>query len=100
VTANSTTLPPARKKAILQKARAHKQKGGVPLIAHVTMRWARKIGGTLFYYGKIDPDAKDFGAAAAVEEYHRVAGDERWRVFHPPTVVPTGSTMRETGLQA
>ncbi len=74
---NSTTPKLGDKGAILEAARRHKAKEKVPLLAHATMRWGRKINGRIHYFGKIDPNLPDFGAGAALTEYHRTADDIR-----------------------
>ena len=74
---NSTTSKLGDKAAILKAARKYKQKEKVPLLVHNTMRWGRKINKRLLYYGPIDGSLPDFGAAAAIEEYHRVVEDDR-----------------------
>jgi len=65
------------KAVVLAAARKHKAEDKVPLLAHATMRWGRKINGRLHYFGKVDPALPDFGAGAALAEYHRTVDDLR-----------------------
>ncbi len=74
---NSTTPKLGDKAAVLKAARKHKDKDKVPLLAHATMRWGRKVNGRIVYFGKVDGTLPDFGAGAAMEEYHRTIGDIR-----------------------
>ncbi len=71
-----STKPPAGEKAdVLAEARKFKQKEKLPLLVHASLRWARKVNGRLHYFGKVDGKLADFGAAAALEEYHRTVDD-------------------------
>lgn len=75
--AHSTRPKADDKAAVLAAARKHKAEDKVPLLAHATMRWGRKINGRLHYFGKVDPALPDFGAGAALAEYHRTVDDLR-----------------------
>ena len=74
---NSTTSKLGDKRAVLKAARNLKAKEKIPLLVHNTMRWGRKVNGAIRYFGKIDGALPDFGAAAALEEYHRTIDDIR-----------------------
>lgn len=74
---NSTRPKANDKAAVLESARRHKAKDKVPLLAHATMRWGRKVRGTIRYFGKIDPALPDYGSGAALAEYHRTIDDLR-----------------------
>ena len=65
----------ASKAGVLQAARDYKRANAIPLLVHSTLRWARKIRGKLVYFGKVDADAADFGASAAVALYNQQRED-------------------------
>jgi len=68
---------PKSKAEILQAARDYKREHNVPLMAHTSLRWCRKINGRLCYYGAVDPAADDFGAGAALGCYDENQEDDR-----------------------
>ncbi len=73
---NSTKTPAIDKAALVAGARKFKAREGVPLMAHASGRWARKINQRVVFFGRITTEA-DYGSAAAVAEYHRTADDIR-----------------------
>ncbi len=74
---NSTRPKAGDKAAILAAARKFKAKERIPLLAHATGRWGRKINGRLHYFGRVDPALPDFGSGAALAEFHRTSDDLR-----------------------
>lgn len=50
-----------------------KPRPSFPLTAHPSFRWCKKHRGRTYYFGPIDPEAADYGAAAALAEY-----EEQW----------------------
>ena len=76
-TPHSTTKVSADKTRILDAARKVKREQRVPLLVHNTLRWARKINGSLHYFGRVDTGSPDLGSGAAVAEYNRTIDDLR-----------------------
>jgi len=81
------------KAELLEAARDYKRKNGIPLMVHTSLRWCRKIRGSLSYFGSVDRNAKDFGARAAMAVYADQRGDlEAGRV---PNEHRDGLTIRD-----
>ncbi len=69
---------PSTKEDVLKAARAYRKKEAGPLHVHASGtwgRWARKIRGQREYFGQVDPEAKDFGASAALTRYNEERTD-------------------------
>lgn len=78
MSSHSTTKAAPDKAAVLKAARAYKAKEHLPLTVHPSStwgRWCKKVGTKQHHFGPIIPEAKDFGAGAALEEYHRTIAD-------------------------
>jgi len=80
----STTHKASDKASIVKAARVYKQKHGIPLAVHATGRWMRKVNGRLHYFGKVDGNAKDFGAGVALDEHNRTIEHLRAGRTPPP----------------
>lgn len=74
---HSTTPDAAEKAAILKAAREYKTREHLPLLAHSTLRWARKVRGKFHYFGAIDPALPDYGAGKALAVHHSQINDLR-----------------------
>jgi len=74
--AKATTKKPPDKASLVAKARRYKAKEQIPLLAHRTGRWGRKVNQSIVYFGRIT-DSPDFGAGEAMREFHRTIDDIR-----------------------
>ncbi len=74
MSSNSTTSKPADKAAVLAAARQYKRENHLPLTVHpggTWGRWCKKVNGRQHHFGPIVPEARDYGSAAALAEFHR-----------------------------